>query len=51
MAENAKAVTDLPKMSERTVEPKTEPRVEPKVEQPANASQQLVVPLNDFGGG
>jgi len=51
MAENAKAVTELPKMTERTVEPKTEPRVEPKVEQPANASQQLVVPQNDFGGG
>jgi len=52
MAENAKAVTELPKvMTERKDEPRTEPRVEPKVEQPANASQQLVVPQNDFGGG
>ncbi len=52
MAENARAVTEIPKvMTEPKVEPKLEPKTEPKVEQPANASQQLVVPLNDFGGG
>jgi hypothetical protein len=48
MAENAKTITELPK---GVTERKDEPKPEPKTEQPANASQQLVVPLNDFGGG
>jgi hypothetical protein len=48
MAENAKTITELPKV---VTERKDEPKPEPKAEQPANASQQLVVPLNDFGGG
>jgi hypothetical protein len=52
MAENAKTITELPRaLTERKDEPKLEPKPEPRVEQPANASQQLVVPLNDFGGG
>jgi serine/threonine protein kinase len=44
MTERNREVTEAPRVT-------TERKEEPRPDQPANAPQQLVVPLNDFGGG